>query len=314
MKTTLLLLLGLLTVAGCSTSQSAYEEMKNYRLTFLMSGTFQLENGYYEDRLDDDSSGYYVRINREFCLKTEFEGETYYATITCLNSGGTMFDYIVMVFKDGETVQTLDLGDRIRVKSLTASNGKIAVEYFTHRDTEKLSYEPTLWVEEELLLSEACADGTEYKRQNLKNPEILYVMRQPPKKLYEQEPDYWEPLPGDSVKYGVSGFFKEHDKEIETFIPKLQEALRNDDVDTIIDMLELPITLRPVMVSSYQIHDPEDFKRWYSRIFHPKHKEELLQLRSDEFNTKTWLNSLAVHGIRLHPAPNGRVVIKGICY
>ena len=56
---------------------------------------------------------------------------------------------------------------------------KIQVEYYVHQKEEKLSDLPTLLVQDELLLDNACKDGTEYKRLNLKNPDELHIMSPP---------------------------------------------------------------------------------------------------------------------------------------
>lgn len=164
---------------GCGPSESAYDAVKNNRLTFLMAGTFQLKDETYQDYQEDGQRGWYAGIEKDFCLKVKYKGKTYYAAVTVLNGGGTGYNYGVMVFKDGQTVASLGLGDRIKVKSLSYSQGKIQVEYYVHQKEEKLSDLPTLLVQDELLLDYACKDGTEYKRLNLKNPDELHIMSPP---------------------------------------------------------------------------------------------------------------------------------------
>ena len=85
MKKVTVLLLLTLCLTGYLSRESAYDDMKNYRLTFLMSGMFQLENEEYRDYLEDGRNGWSVSVDNEHCVKTEYLGATYYAGITSLS-------------------------------------------------------------------------------------------------------------------------------------------------------------------------------------------------------------------------------------
>jgi len=292
---------------------AAYETVKNYRLTFLMSGTFELKDGEYRDYLEDGRDGWTVWIDRKFCLKTEYQGQVYYAAVTVVNGGGTMCDYGVMIFKNGETVATLGLGDRIKVKSLTARNGKIAVEYFVHRENEKLIDAPTKLTEREINLANASTNGTDYKRFNLKKPEVLYVTGQAPQEVNPiQLPP--PPPPGDSVKYGSAGFNAAHDKTIQNFIPTLKKYLQTDDMEAIIALLDFPVYIYPHNDVVFAIYDINDFKNNYHRIFNDKYKTELFKVRDDDFSSNQRGLTPGNRLIWLRPGPGETVKIKMISY
>lgn len=299
-------------LSGCA-GPTAFEEVGNYRLTFLMSGTFQLENGIFRDYLEDGRTGRLIEIDPEFCLRAEYNGETYYVAVTSVNGGGSMYEYGVMVFKNGETVQSLALGDRIRVKSLTCADGRIRVAYYVHRDDEKLSEIPTLPTEAELLLSEACRDGTEYKRLNLKNPETLRIMGQP--EILIDHEELLPPLPaGSSEKYGRGGFSAEQDAAVECFIPVLKRLLAADDSEAIIALIDFPVRLEPGLTAGYTIRGPEDFRRYFSTIFHPEYRKKLLLLSDDDFVSEESGIRIGDYQLWLRPGPGTEVRIKQINY
>ena len=79
-------------------------------------------------------------------------------------------------------------------------------------------------------------------------------------------------------------------------------------------MIDFPIYLGPASSAVYAINDPEDFKRWYPRIFHPEYKAELLRLKPDDFTCMDGGIYIGDLKLWLHPGPGERVVIGQINY
>ncbi|WP_288559833.1 hypothetical protein, partial [uncultured Victivallis sp.] len=128
------------------------------------------------------------------------------------------------------------------------------------------------------------------------------------------EPEYDDELIYGG-KYGAGGFKPAQETTIENFIPNFKALIRNDDIDAIAAMIHFPLetTLefngRKIL---YIVKNKKDFRRNYSRIFHPEFKRDMLQLDDQNFSFCGMGVYIDETKLRLLPGRGPNIVIRAL--
>jgi hypothetical protein len=130
----------LLGCAGLSSVPITPEALKNaqYKSEWLVLGQAKLTNGIYKEKFAPDSSTEIVLILSDKMVIGDLNGDgvedAVVVLITQPGGSGTFYDLVLVFNRGGKLVQvdSLPLGDRIKVKSMVLESGEVKLEITVH--------------------------------------------------------------------------------------------------------------------------------------------------------------------------------------
>lgn len=290
MKQNIFLLLLFLLPAGCSEQPAASVPAPRPKLPAGQALAELLENGGFTGprytltsnpppnrHMRDPNGKYPLRW-----FRVEYKARRYFAGFFTRGKDAYLFSYPL---GDDLLLWINYLGSDIRIQRFRTQNGYFMLDYTAADGTHRKSGVPFADVVDEYPGDDGAfaPDGR------------------------QDEDD--EPAAG---KYQGAGFSRLQEPTIENFIPNFKELVRNDDVDAIADMLYFPLetTLefdgRKIL---YIAKNKKDFKRNYSRIFHPEFKRDILQLDDRNFSFCGMGIYIDETKMRLIPGTGAKIVI-----
>ncbi len=147
-----------LILAGCAQSSTSGEiteaDLANleYQIDITPSGVAQLQNGSYsEEAAPGSASKIEVRLTQYIAYGDLNSNETEDASVILLSDGGGsgLFYYVAAVMNEDEglkSTNSLFLGDRIEMKTISIDSGLIKVEYLDRTLEQAYTDKPTVEV------------------------------------------------------------------------------------------------------------------------------------------------------------------------
>lgn len=293
MKQNIFLLLLFLLPAGCSEQPTASAPAPRPELPAGQTLADLLENGGFTGprytltsnpppnrHMRDPNGKYPLRW-----FRVEYKARRYFAGFFTRGKDAYLFSYPL---GDDLLLWVNYLGSDIRIQRFRTQNGYFMLDY-------------------------TAADGT-HRKSGVPFADVVDEYPGDDGVFAPDEPEYDDELIYGG-KYGAGGFKPAQETTIENFIPNFKALIRNDDIDAIAAMIHFPLetTLefngRKIL---YIVKNKKDFRRNYSRIFHPEFKRDMLQLDDQNFSFCGMGVYIDETKLRLLPGRGPNIVIRAL--
>ena len=218
-------------------------------------------------------------------FRVEYKARRYFAGFFTRGKDAYLFSYPL---GDDLLLWVNYLGSDIRIQRFRTQNGYFMLDY-------------------------TAADGT-HRKSGVPFADVVDEYPGDDGAFAPDEPEYDDELIYGG-KYGAGGFKPAQETTIENFIPNFKALIRNDDIDAIAAMIHFPLetTLefngRKIL---YIVKNKKDFRRNYSRIFHPEFKRDMLQLDDQNFSFCGMGVYIDETKLRLLPGRGPNIVIRAL--
>jgi len=156
MKKILILLIVLVLVfvllPSCTSSKITEDFLKNleYKVEYTQNGFAKLENGQYQEEAAPGSATKIIVKLTEYIvlgdLNSDKKEDAAVILVSDPGGSGTFYDLSVVINKEGtlKNIDTIFLGDRIKIKTISIDLGIITVNYLDREQDQAMADEPTI--------------------------------------------------------------------------------------------------------------------------------------------------------------------------